>query len=253
MIITVTSLRAGVGRTATSIGLANRLSVSLDEAINIVDLNQNEMINYYLNETQLVRSLDNYIANAELITDYSTFLRKCAKKVDEKFFMTSSNVRHELNDDLVSGYVEFCRQAFLHTVIDANVGIEGESNASFFDISDYIIVLLEQDYYSLRLLNKLQNQFKPYERKLIFVVNKYVEEIEGTTIDFNSVKVRTEIRQAGLDSPFYVVPVSAMLRNSTNLAGKRRILEVTGKKGDIDYCEQLDNILHYALGGEASA
>lgn len=253
MIVAITSLRKGTGRTMLAINMASRLAHVTNEPINIVDLNKSQDVEYYLNRTPLYRTLDDFVtteAGSHLPYDANPnsleiFQRKCAKKVDNNLYLTGANMRSSITDEQVQLFLKYSQSVFRHTIIDAVEGNDVESSY-FYDVADYVVIVVNQETRSLDLLRKqLAPFYERYRSKLVIVINRYFKSYGKEEIKLQEPQVRSAFLQSDLRGKVFLLPFSGPLINNSN--ENTMSLFAKGLE-DKNYIMLMDELTHYLLG-----
>lgn len=246
MLVSITSPRHGAGRTLLSILLAMRMHAvtstkQVESKINLVDLNKNKDANYYLQEYPMGLGFDQFgsAMEAEILTSKEAFLRKCSQETKAGLRLTEAPTegQYVINKVRANDFIKFAREEFNHIFVDAGVGGDKESTY-FFSKSDFVVVVLEEDARSIDLIkHDLRLMYKGLERKLVFVVNKCVQEI--------NIDMRAELLQAGFNNMVFMLPFSIPLVNDAN---DKALINFVNKKVDAEVIDIVDDINAYLLG-----
>lgn len=249
MIISVTSPRSGTGRSLFATSLAQTLATRSNSLVNLVDLNSNHDQNYYLNKAPLSRSLDDFCAGEDAnmfsLEKPADFARKCTKPVNNLLAFTDSNTDYSLTSEKVDSFLSYSRAIFRHTIIDCRAGEDMESQM-FFEQSDYVLVVVNQDVRSLEYIkHELAEMYRPYGEKMIFIANKYLDQIGKVKFNCTDATIKSYMLQSGLGNRVFRLGFSAIIMNDAN---ERTIPLFITNRSDEMYFAGIDKIVSYMSG-----
>jgi hypothetical protein len=235
--------------------MATRLIASAKKedatVINVVDLNVSEDVEYYLTSQALYRTLDDFCTaeNAEMFEAPEAearviFMRKCASKSIDNLYFMGPNTRHSLTSEMAQSFVKHSRKVFKHTIIDCREANDKDSGY-FYDVADYVLVVINQDMRSLDTIKReLIPLYEKHARKIIFVVNKYIDTLGPTTLRFKEAEVKSQLMQAQLPGKIFKLPFSPELINHSN---DKTLHKFSERKSEL-YLTRLDELNQYLLG-----
>ncbi|MEO2202152.1 hypothetical protein ABGV42_00155 [Paenibacillus pabuli] len=240
MIIAFTSPRKGTGQTVTATLATLQLTLKRSLNINLVDINSVRDIEYYLNDTPLARSLDEFsLLVSTKALDEDTFKRKVIKEVVPGLFMTSAPEQFVITKDIAEEFTNYSGRLFDHTILDCVSGAQRNSTP-FYEHADKIVMVVTQNRRLLTYVEELQEYYKNYKDKLIVVINKYSDNIHG----YGIADIKKELKDLGLDVPVLTLPDTPKVIEESNDNNLKSFITKSGPK---NYIDALDVVLDTLL------
>ncbi|MCG8539741.1 MAG: AAA family ATPase [Clostridia bacterium] len=244
MIISVTSLKKGMGQTVSAINLAAMISKIIENKTLIVDINKYyHDIAYYLSNSNFTKGLDEFInlKRTDMI-DEEIFL-SCVKKVNKNIDIMTSNDCFEIESNDVKALKTYLKKLYPITVIDT-ISSMNKITDNFLNISDVIVVIINQEKKMVKELER-SNKLEKYKDKLIFVINRYIESIDNKMMLYKDLDIEKDIKRAGFnENRIFKLDFDIGLMNDCN---DLSLLSYILGNNDTNYLTELKGLSRYIL------
>ncbi|WP_432409471.1 hypothetical protein [Wukongibacter sp. M2B1] len=198
MIISVTSLKKGMGQTVTTVNLAAMISELIGETTIIIDTNRYYYdIAYYLSNSNLTKGLDEFInlKRTDMLNE-DNFL-SCVKKINKNIHIMTSNDCFEIDGGDISSLKKYLKKNYPVTIIDT-ISSLNKTTDHFMNISDVIVLVANQErkmYIEAERFEKLEK----YKDKLVFVINRYMESYGNNRMIYTDSEITKDLKSLGFD------------------------------------------------------
>ncbi len=250
MLISITAPKKGLGQSVTAVNFTAILTQMINDKALLIDTNKYcKDISYYLSDSLFTKGLDDFknLLDAEMLNDKLSF-DSCVKHINKSIDMMDSNESFELSRDDIDKLISFTQRYYPITVVDT---ISGRNILSryFFDKSDVIIVVLNQEHNSINRMVE-SKVFEPYKEKIVFVVNRYVESIRQTKIKYCISNILRDMKKGDFEPTtadnIFRLNYDPVFMNECN---EKTILNYILNKAnkEEDYVKQLEEVAEYVL------
>lgn len=244
MLISVTAPRKGLGQTVTAINLGAMINKVLnDSEIMFVDINKYcEDIDYYLSDASLTKGLDDFINlhNSGLLNSES--FKTCVKKMRFNINLMSAHKFFEISDENIRELINYANELYDFVIVDSISGDNKTSNA-FFEKSKVIVVVLNPLKNVVSLVEEMEI-YKKHKEKIIFVVNRHIENHAGESLEYKVAEVKDELRARGFNSPVFPLEFDVQLINECNYGSILNFVLGTNIR-NVKYIYQLEKLVEY--------
>lgn len=243
MLISVTSPKKGMGQTITAINLGAMLSKLVQNDILLIDINQYcKDIELYLSNTHITKGIDDFYSlyHSGMLSQES--FKLCVKNIytgidimaaSECFAITPKEA------NVLTQYIQYyCDMNIIDTVSGNN-----ELTKEFLNQSDVIVVVINQMRNIMNLI--FQNSvYRKQQGKVIFVINKYMDKLKESRINYDFGQIQKELAKLGFDQPVFTLDFDVSLINECN---DQSVLNYVMGHNQTAYLKQLENIATYIL------
>lgn len=194
----VTSPKKGLGQTVMAINLAMMFAKLTGKKCLLIDFNQKfRDVAKYLSESKVNKGIDDFKNMYSIgVENESDIFKKCTKQVSEKIDIMTSNICMQIDERDVKNIVEHSSKEYSFVIADT-IASDGEITKNILAKAEVVITVLSQDTNVLELATN-GNEMCRYNSKNIFIVNKYVEEINGSKISLDFKKIKMLLQQKGI-------------------------------------------------------
>lgn len=243
MIICVTSPRKRMGQTITAINLSAMIAKEIGKNTILIDLNQYcKDIEYYLSDTLITKGLDDFYSlyNTNLL-DRSSF-RTCVKKVPENIDIMASNGCFEMDSQGIRVLLGYTENLYPVSVIDS-ASRDNITPEVLFENSTVILVVINQVKNIVQQINN--GSYKRYKKKIVFVVNRYMEKTEGIRINYRLEDIEHDLREAGYENSIFRLDYDPEIINECN--DHSVLNSVLNKSAARNYAAQVESLAIHML------
>lgn len=217
MIIGVTAPKKGLGQTVTTVNLSARIASLINHKVLMIDMNQYCIdIANYLSDTNWTRGLDEFknLLDCGLLQDGDN-LKKSIKPVHPLLDMMTSNHCFELSAlDLVR-LGELVEGNYPITLFDTVAGNQ-EITKELVNKATVTVVVLNQEARVIEMIHKYK-LYQEQASRIVFVVNRLVEEIQGQKVEYDLKKMKRELKEIGFKhNEVFALPFDINLWNECN-------------------------------------
>lgn len=244
MIISVTSPKKGMGQTVFAINLTAMLCKIIDDKVAIIDINKYYRdIAYYLSNTNFTKGLDEFINLKRTNMLNEDNFSRCFKRGNENIHFMNSNDCFDMEIGDVMSLQKYLYKEYPVTTIDT-ISSYNKTTDHFLNISDAIIVVLNQDRKIINELNNL-NKFHQVQDKLLFVINRYIETFNNNKMQYTDLEIEKDIRKAGFkENKIFSLDFDIDIINECNDSS---ILNYVLSSKESDYLKQLKELSKFLL------
>ncbi|MGV8145846.1 MAG: hypothetical protein ACLKAK_03245 [Alkaliphilus sp.] len=200
MFIAITSPKKGLGQTVTSINLAAMISEIAQKKCLLIDFNQNfRDVARYLSASIANKGIDDFInLQAIELKDEGDLLKKCTKQVHNKIDIMTANICLKIDRSDIESLTEFSKREYSFVIADTIAG-NSEITKAILEKADLAVTILSQDTNVVELAIA---KSKAYElpQKNIYVVNKYIKEINNQKVGMCYKKIKKTLEQKGIEN-----------------------------------------------------
>lgn len=245
MIISVTSLKKGMGQTVTAVNLAAMMSKLTKEKTMIIDTNRYYYdIAYYLSNSSLTKGLDEFInlKRTDMLNEKN--FRSCVKKIDNNIHIMTSNDCFEIDDGDVNSLKRYLKKYYPITVIDT-ISSLNKTTDYFMNISDVIVVVGNQER-KMFIERERFKKFDKFKDKLVFVINRYMESYDNNRILYTDLEIEKDLKSSGFsDNKIFKLNFDIDIINDCNDSS---VLNYVLTNKNTTYIDQLNKISKSILG-----
>ncbi len=215
--ITITAPKKGLGQTVTAINIAINIGNILKDKVLLIDINQYcYSIEDYLSNTKWTRGLDEFKNNILTGIGLDTLdSESWCKGVTPRLNIMASNHYFHLDKGDIEQLQYYSKKVYPVTLIDTIAG-KNDLTDLFIDESKVILVILNQDRSLIRLI-KDKNLYGDQRDKVIFVVNRYLDQYDNVKVKYDIKELTLDLVQLGYSSNQIInLPFDAKLLNECN-------------------------------------
>ncbi|HCC06754.1 MAG TPA: hypothetical protein DEP72_01120 [Clostridiales bacterium] len=222
MLITVTAPKKGLGQTTTAINIAAMIakyfkSEGKEDKVILLDINKYcKDIEYYLCDTAATRGLDDFCSlfKSKLINHES--YKTCVKSINSHMDIMATNDYFELDKDAAEALIEYSSNAYSFTVLDAVGASNVPSMAEpFYEKSDIIVVVINQIKSVMQLMYE-RDTYRKYKDKIIFVLNKNIDETDTGMMEYSLKTIRKELQALEYQNQVFPLNFDVEVINASN-------------------------------------
>ncbi|MCD5410712.1 MAG: hypothetical protein LRZ93_03535 [Clostridiales bacterium] len=200
MFIAVTSPKKGLGQTVSSINLAANITGITQKNCLLVDFNHKYRdVARYLSASPVNKGIDDFKNLYNLgLKNESNLFKKCTKRVHEKIDIMTANICLQIDRNDIERLVDISKREYSFIIADTTAG-EGEMTKEVLERADVIVTILSQD---INVVNLSTPDNRPSElfRKNIYIVNKYIKEINRQKVGICFEKIQRLLKEKGVKS-----------------------------------------------------
>ncbi|MBN4050997.1 MAG: hypothetical protein COA82_04570 [Alkaliphilus sp.] len=198
MFIAVTSPKKGLGQTVSSINLAANITAITQEKCLLIDFNHKYRdVARYLSASAVNKGIDDFKNLYDIgLNNESDLFKKCTKRVHEKIDIMTANICSQIDRDDIERLVDLSKREYSFIIADTTAG-EGEMTKIILERADVIVVILSQDINIVKL-STANSKHSEQIRKNIYIVNKYIKEINRQKVGMCFDKVQRLLKQKGV-------------------------------------------------------
>lgn len=222
-IITVSSVKGGVGKTTTLLNLAGVLSNKKRKVL-IIDmdlygsaiaasLNLNDDKNVYTLMDDLNNNRFDHIDN--YITKYNDYIDVIPSPKDPRF-------ARKINNKYLNVILEKCRMKYELILLDTNHVLD-DTNLVLFDLSDHIFYILSNDAIDLKNMKSMVSIHKDMEKDNFKIILNNAKDREKTFFE------KADIKAIIKDNVDYIIPVSFNQKNYDDFVIRGNIMTMDNK------------------------
>lgn len=216
MIISVTSLKKGMGQTVTTVNLAAMMNKLIKDKTMIIDTNKYYYdIAYYLSNSNLTKGLDEFInlKRTDMLNE-ENFL-SCVKKINNNIHIMTSNDCFEIDDRDIDSLKTYLKKSYPMTIIDT-ISSLNKTTDYFMNISDVIVVVGNQER-KMYIEKERFKKFDKFKDKLIFVINRYMESYDNRRILYTDFEIERDLKSLGFgDNKIFKLNFDIEIMNDCN-------------------------------------
>lgn len=245
MIISINSPRKGNGQTTLAILLASHLAEKHKKDVCLVDLNKYcPDVELSLSSSVISLGLDEFCMLDELGKDVD-FVTQCVKPINPNFYITNfSTSIYSLNDRTTKKLIDLLNKDFPIVIVDC-AGMNIESRI-FMDHSDFVVMPVEQNINTIRILREHKTFYMQHKNKTIMVVNRHINAFSDIKAIYDLNQFNKDLTEIGLLYPIYTLPFSMQLYNDNN---NNALMHFLANRSDIEFVNHLEEIAK-AINGQ---
>jgi len=203
LIIALTAPRRNFGQTVTAVNVASMIAIEKKQVVLVIDTNRNERdMEKYLDNRSISSGLDEFInlLEADLLTERN--FKECIVHTKFNIDFMPSCLLNELDENHIKALIETATHFYEYIVFD----VDHHLNEVILPSVDVVMMMMAQAFISFEQVEKLKN-FYPYKEKLLFVVNRYIDKINGVNVKLN-IKNLEKYMRAGHYANVPILPLA---------------------------------------------
>jgi len=189
----------------------------LEEKVLLIDSNQYCCgVVDYLSNSSWTRGLDEFKINVDGGFNLSEAdHHKWSKTITTRLDIMASNRYLQFSKDDIEKLQQYIEKIYSVTLVDTIAG-ENTLTDIFLQQSKVVLVILTQDQNQMRLIRD-KGLYINEKDKVIFVINQYRENLEGTKIKYGFKEIKEGLKELGfIKNPVYSIPYDVALLNECN-------------------------------------
>ncbi len=215
MIVAVTAPRNGLGKTISAINIGAAITRALKDKVLIIDVDKYcQDIEYYLSDSDCTKGIDDFYSlfHSRLLNN-QTFL-SCVKEVNANIDMMTSNQCFDIGTEEIEELIRYTKLHYQATIFDT-ISSNNEITQNILEKADVIVVVVNQMRNTVRkLINEID--YKRYNGKTIFVINKYLDNINNQKIKYGFNEIKKELESFYPDSYVFRLNFDVQIINESN-------------------------------------
>ena len=245
MLIGVTAPKKGMGQTVTAINMGAALAQRMCQKVLIADMNcYCEDVETYLSDTDITKGMDDFfnLHNAGVLC--AERFKACVKKAHKHMDIMAGSKYFEIEPDQIDVLTAHIRNTYGINIIDTVSGINHLTQVVLKKV-DIVVVVLNQIKNAVELIK--QNPSLQSERT-IFIINRYIEEINKNRITYNINKLSAQLNDLGFTQPVFTLTFDISLMNECN---DGTLLNYVMGRYQTQYLRELDDLVNHLINMKA--